>query len=71
MSLIERLNIKRRFNSRDDPAKHCQVFKTVGCSHIDSFECNIHTCNIAVTTIIKITPTSKQAMYGDAVTRLK
>ena len=41
----------------NDPVKHCQVYRTVGCTHVDGFHCDMKTCNIEVT--VKVTPKSK------------
>lgn len=37
-----------------DPVKHCLVFKSVGCAHVDGFLCNMQTCKDTV--VLEITP---------------
>lgn len=37
-----------------DPVKHCAVYKTVGCAHVDGMLCNVRTCNIEA--VILVTP---------------
>ena len=44
--------------SKDDPARHCAVYKTVGCAHVDGMLCNMKTCDVQVT--IKVTPGGTQ-----------
>jgi hypothetical protein len=39
-----------------DPVHHCQVYKKVGCVHVDGFLCDMKTCNIEV--VQHITPNS-------------
>lgn len=37
------------FTSFDnDPVKHCNVYKRVGCSHVDGPLCNMKSCDIVV-----------------------
>ena len=31
---------------RSDPVRHCDVYKTEGCSHVDGFLCDMETCDI-------------------------
>lgn len=31
-----------------DPVKHCEVFKSLGCAHVDGPLCDMQTCNIQV-----------------------
>lgn len=35
-------------SDKNDPVKHCQVYRTFGCAHVDGFLCNMDTCNISV-----------------------
>lgn len=30
----------------NDPVKHCEVYKSIGCSHVDGFLCDMDTCDI-------------------------
>jgi len=39
---------------RLDPVKHCCVYKTVGCAHVDGMLCDVRTCKIRV--VIVVTP---------------
>lgn len=41
------------FNDPSDPVKHCQVYKTVGCTHVDGMLCNMKTCKIAVLGVVR------------------
>jgi len=34
------------FWNKNDPVKHCEVFKTIGCAHIDGMFCNMDNCPI-------------------------
>ena len=58
-SILDKL-VKRRSLSEisPDPLLHCNVYKTVGCAHVDGPLCNMRTCDIVVN--LKITPTTKQ-----------
>lgn len=29
-----------------DPVRHCTVYRTVGCAHIDGYLCHMKTCEI-------------------------
>jgi len=29
---------------RPDPVDHCDLYKTTGCPHVDSYSCDIHNC---------------------------
>ena len=40
--------------SKDDPVLHCNVYKTVGCTHVDGMLCNMKTCDVKVQ--LEITP---------------
>lgn len=40
--------------SKDDPVRHCNVYKTVGCAHVDGMLCNLKTCDVQVS--VQITP---------------
>lgn len=31
---------------KDDPMKHCEVYKSKGCSHIDGMLCDMRKCKI-------------------------
>lgn len=31
---------------KNDPVKHCEVYKTEGCSHVDGYLCDFKNCNI-------------------------
>lgn len=44
--------------SKDDPVRHCKVYKTVGCAHVDGMLCNMKTCDVKAT--VKITPNGMQ-----------
>lgn len=43
--------------SKNDPVRHCNVYKTVGCAHVDGMLCNMKTCDVKVS--VQITPESK------------
>jgi hypothetical protein len=49
--------------SKDDPVRHCKVYKTVGCAHVDGMLCNMKTCDVEAT--IKITPTGMQEVLRE------
>ncbi len=36
------------------PVKHCLVYKSVGCAHVDGMLCDMSTCDIKV--LAEITP---------------
>ena len=40
-----------------NPVKHCQVYRTIGCAHVDGMNCDMRTCGIEVT--VKLTPKSR------------
>ena len=40
------------FDSSDDPVKHCNVYKTVGCAHVDGMHCDMKTCTISDTVVV-------------------
>ena len=52
MNIIKIIRAWRR--RTNDPVKHCMVYKSVGCMHVDSMICNMKTCNVKVS--IDITP---------------
>ena len=31
---------------KDDPVRHCDVYKAEGCTHVDGFLCDMGTCDI-------------------------
>jgi hypothetical protein len=31
---------------RNDPVKHCEVYKEIGCAHVDGYLCDMATCGI-------------------------
>ena len=31
---------------RNDPVKYCQVYKEIGCAHVDGYLCDMETCDI-------------------------
>jgi hypothetical protein len=35
-----------------DPMKHCHVYKTVGCVHVDGPICDIRTCDMTLSVTI-------------------
>lgn len=39
-----------------DPVKHCMVYKTHGCAHVDGYLCDMRTCKIKVTATSKTDP---------------
>jgi hypothetical protein len=39
---------------QNDPVKHCRVYKTIGCAHVDGLHCDMRTCEIEVT--VKVSP---------------
>ena len=43
---ILRLNMDCELNRTKDPVKYCLVYKEEGCSHVDGYLCNMHTCSI-------------------------
>ena len=30
----------------DDPVKHCEVYRVIGCAHVDGYLCAMETCDI-------------------------
>ena len=34
------------FGRKDDPVKHCDVYKKEGCAHVDGPLCDMKTCEI-------------------------
>lgn len=43
------INIVKVFqpsSSKDDPVKHCEVYKDKGCGFVDGYLCNMKTCPI-------------------------
>lgn len=44
--------------SKYDPVRHCKVYKTVGCAHVDGMLCNMKTCDVQA--VVTITPTGEQ-----------
>lgn len=43
------INIVKVFqpsSSKDDPVKHCEVYKDEGCSHVDGLLCDVEDCPI-------------------------
>jgi hypothetical protein len=47
--------------SKDDPVLHCNVYKTVGCAHVDGMLCNMKTCDVKVQ--LEITPRGKTEIF--------
>lgn len=41
----------RIFGSKNDPVKHCEVYKKDGCAHVDGPLCNMNTCNARTTQV--------------------
>ncbi|MEE8043591.1 MAG: hypothetical protein V3T32_00480 [Thermodesulfobacteriota bacterium] len=41
-------NIKKFFSDikANDPIRSCDVYKTIGCAHVDGYLCDMKTCNI-------------------------
>ncbi len=33
---------------RDDPVKHCELYKKEGCSHVDGYLCDFKTCKMRI-----------------------
>ena len=31
---------------RNDPVKHCEVYREIGCAHVDGYLCDMKTCDI-------------------------
>lgn len=38
--------IKAIFDDKNDPIKHCEVYKNIGCAHVDGILCDLHNCDI-------------------------
>jgi len=36
--------IGRIFNDPTDPVRHCDLYKSEGCAHVDGFLCDMKTC---------------------------
>lgn len=36
------------FGRKDDPVRHCDVYKKEGCTHVDGMLCNMKTCDILI-----------------------
>lgn len=46
-----------------DPVKHCNVYRTVGCAHVDGMLCNMQTC--AITVQVEVKPQSVTEVNHD------
>ena len=49
-----------------DPVKHCVVYKTEGCSHVDGMLCDYETCDIR----LKYLEELKRFDWGEAVKKI-
>jgi hypothetical protein len=56
--------LKAVIASAKDPVKHCKVYKTVGCAHVDGFLCDMRTCTISVTVNVQPNDISEVADHG-------
>lgn len=45
-------------NQNPDPVKHCQVYRTIGCTHVDGPLCDVTTCKD--TYKVEISPRDKR-----------
>lgn len=51
--MMQIFKIFQRSDVAPDPVKNCNVYKTVGCAHVDGMLCDMRTCTITVTATIK------------------
>lgn len=54
MGLFEKLLRKVYPDVPPDPVKHCQIYKTVGCVHVDGMLCDMRTCNAKLDVTITV-----------------
>lgn len=52
-----------------DPVKYCNVYKQVGCSHVDGYLCDVDKCDIKVFMEIEPTNITIQDSYGRDIER--
>lgn len=45
MKFLDKIARKHNFG-KYDPTKHCEVYKEIGCSHVDGFLCHFETCHL-------------------------
>jgi hypothetical protein len=45
-NMLKNLIKKLKGIRENDPIYNCQVYNTVGCSHVDGLLCDMETCNI-------------------------
>ena len=38
--------LDHQFIKSADPVRSCNIYKTIGCSHVDGFLCDFPNCNI-------------------------
>lgn len=43
---IRRLLVLSIVGDVQDPVRHCQVHRQIGCAHVDGFLCEMNTCEI-------------------------
>lgn len=56
-----------KYQPTPDPVKHCKVYKTVGCNHVDGFLCDVRTCNITVELKVSSNSIDEMKPYRDVV----
>ena len=39
-------DIEELYYKGKDPVRHCEVYKEIGCSHVDGYLCNMSDCSI-------------------------
>lgn len=44
----------------DDPVRHCEVYKSEGCAHVDGFLCDMATCEIRASRLGPEAPDTKE-----------
>lgn len=66
MNIGEKIvSVVTQFRNRTlDPVKHCLVYRSVGCSHVDGMLCNMRTCSIKAQ--IEVTPMTAKDVTPEA-----
>lgn len=45
-SKVQRLSEILENSLRNDPVKRCEVYRGIGCTHVDGYLCDMNTCDI-------------------------
>ena len=48
-----------------DPVKHCQVYRAVGCAHVDGPLCDMRTCDVDV--IVQFRPKFQRIVNNEVL----